>query len=212
MQAIHIVGICIFNLKILLSENIIRFKFYSLPIPQEEKRLEVLKKRKEKEIEKIVEREQIMANLQTRIQRVEEEDMMKRKAREKKNAELRSIETKKNILRMQELDRLEKLDAAKKRELCRRDQQFDQKMKAQALEAEKKLILEVTILLIMSLTMFCSLLATIFLFSSKVNLIEKLLEHQVRQRDDERIAKLEESRRKTDEMIQYQIEQAEISR
>lgn len=165
----HIVGICIFDSKILLCEYIFRFKFYCLPISQEEKRLEVLKKRKEKEIEKIVEREQIMANLQTKIQRVEEEDMMKRKAREKKNAELRSIETKKNILRMQELDRLEKLDAAKKRELCRRDQQFDQKMKAQALEAEKKLILEVTTLLIMSSTMFCSLDYISFLFKSQTH-------------------------------------------
>lgn len=110
---------------------------------QEERRLEALKKRKEKELEKIVEREQIMANLQTKIQRVEEEDTMKRKVRDKKIAEQRSLETKKNILRMQELDHIEKRDAAKKRELCRRDQQFDQKMKAIALENEKKSILEV---------------------------------------------------------------------
>jgi hypothetical protein len=134
--------------------NTIQFKCICLPILQEEKRLEALRKRKEKEFEKIVEREQIMANLQAKIQRVEDEDMMKKKARDKKNAEQRSIETKKNILRMQELDRLDKLDAAKKRELCRRDQQFDQKMKAQALEAEKKSVLEVTRILFMSLIMF----------------------------------------------------------
>jgi hypothetical protein len=129
---------------------IIRFTFMCRPISQEERRLEALKKRKEKEFEKIVEREQIMANLQSKIQRVEEEDMIKRKARDKKNAEQRSIETKKNIIRMQELDRLDKLDAAKKRELCRRDQQFDQKMKAQALDAEKKSVLEVPRMLTMN--------------------------------------------------------------
>jgi hypothetical protein len=149
---------------------IIRFTFMYRPISQEERRLEALKKRKEKEFEKIVEREQIMANLQSKIQRVEEEDMMKRKARDKKNAEQRSIETKKNILRMQELDRLDKLDAAKKRELCRRDQQFDQKMKAQALEAEKKSVLEVPRMLTMNSDMFCSM-KTIFLPPLEANLI-----------------------------------------
>jgi hypothetical protein len=111
-----------------------------------------------------------MANLQSKIQRVEEEDMIKRKARDKKNAEQRSIETKKNILRMQELDRLDKLDAAKKRELCRRDQQFDQKMKAQALEAEKKSVLEVPRMLTMNSDMFCSM-KTIFLPPLEANLI-----------------------------------------
>jgi hypothetical protein len=149
---------------------IIRFTFMCRPISQEERRLEALKKRKEKEFEKIVEREQIMANLQSKIQRVEEEDMIKRKARDKKNAEQRSIETKKNILRMQELDRLDKLDAAKKRELCRRDQQFDQKMKAQALEAEKKSVLEVPRMLTMNSDMFCSM-KTIFLPPLEANLI-----------------------------------------
>lgn len=146
--------------------NIIPPNLKFLLISQEERRLEALKKRKEKEFEKIVEREQIMANLQSKIQRVEEEDMMKRKARDKKNAEQRSIETKKNILRMQELDRLDKIEAAKKREMCRRDQQFDQRMKAEALEAEKKSILEVPTLLSMSSPTFCSI-ATLLLSVSK---------------------------------------------
>lgn len=109
-----------------------------------------------------------MANLQAKIQRVEEEDLMKRKARDKKNAEQRSIETKKNILRMQELDRLDKLEATKKREMCRRDQQFDQRMKAEALEAEKKSILEVPTLISMSSITFCSI-ATVLLSALKFN-------------------------------------------
>lgn len=110
---------------------------------QEERRIEALKRRQEKELSKIVEREQIMATLQMKIKRVEDEDVLKRKAHEKKVADQKALATRKNILRMQELDRLDKEETMKKKDLARKDQDFDQKMKNTAIEAEKKSIREV---------------------------------------------------------------------
>ena len=110
---------------------------------KEERRVDALRKRQEKELAKIVEREQGMITLQLKIKRVEDEDVHKKKLHEKKVADQKNQATKKNLLRLLELARLDKEEAEKKKELAKKDQEFDQKMKALALEAEKKLIREV---------------------------------------------------------------------
>ena len=85
-----------------------------------------------------------MATLQMKIKRVEDEDVQKRKAHEKKVADQKALATKKNILRMQEMDRLDKEETTKKKDLARKDQDFDQKMKNTAIEAERKSVREVS--------------------------------------------------------------------
>ena len=47
-------------------------------VEQEERRIEALRKRQEKELNKIVEREQTMAQLQLKIKRAEEEEVKKK--------------------------------------------------------------------------------------------------------------------------------------
>ena len=105
--------------------------------------MDALKKRQEKELAKIVEREQVMITLQLKIKRVEDEDLHKRKLHEKKVADQKNQATKKNLVRLQELARIDKEDAERKKELAKKDQEFDEKMKLMQAEAEKKLIREV---------------------------------------------------------------------
>ena len=112
---------------------------------QEERRIDVLRKRQEKDFGKIVEREQVMINLQLKIKRVEDDDIKKKKIHEKKVADLKNEASKKNLIRLHDIVLTEKKDADRKKELARKDQEFDQKMKLQALEAEKKLAREVLI-------------------------------------------------------------------
>ena len=84
-----------------------------------------------------------MINLQLKIKRVEDDDIKKKKIHEKKVADLKNEASKKNLIRLHDIVLTEKKDADRKKELARKDQEFDQKMKLQALEAEKKLAREV---------------------------------------------------------------------
>jgi hypothetical protein len=110
---------------------------------QEERRIEVLKKRQEKELAKVVEREKIMATSLMKMKKIEDDDFERRKSHERKVAIQRVLATKKEIARMHELDRLDKEEIERKKELARKDQEFDEKMKLLALDAEKKLTREV---------------------------------------------------------------------
>jgi hypothetical protein len=58
---------------------------------QEEKRIEALRRRQEKELNKIIEREQTLAGLQLKIKRAEEEEAKKKKLHLKKVAEERMV-------------------------------------------------------------------------------------------------------------------------
>ena len=88
-----------------------------------------------------------MISLQLKIKRVEDEDVKKKKLHEKKVADNKAEASKKNLMRLHELVQLDKKDTERKKELARKDQEFDQKMKLQALEAEKDLAREVILFL-----------------------------------------------------------------
>lgn len=88
-----------------------------------------------------------MISLQLKIKRVEDEDVKKKKLHEKKVADNKAEASKKNLIRLHELVQLDKKDTERKKELARKDQEFDQKMKLQALEAEKDLAREVILFL-----------------------------------------------------------------
>lgn len=148
----------------------------STMIDLEERRIEALKKRQEKELAKIVEREQIMIALQLKIKRAEDEDHHKTKLHEKKVLDQKNQAAKKNLVRLQELARIEKEESSKKKEQARKEQEHDLKLKAFKDDEDKRLIRE------------------------------------FRLREEERAEKIEESRRKTDMLIQAQIDIGEENR
>mmetsp|Transcript_1921 Transcript_1921/g.3066 ORF Transcript_1921/g.3066 Transcript_1921/m.3066 type:complete len:537 (+) Transcript_1921:179-1789(+) len=108
-------------------------------IEQEEKRIEALRKRQEKEMNKIVEREQTLATLQLKIKRAEEEEIKKKKAHDKKVAEERLAAEKKKQARVLELKRLEEEEAEKKREIARKDAALADKLQKKRLLMERQM-------------------------------------------------------------------------
>mmetsp|Transcript_2734 Transcript_2734/g.2867 ORF Transcript_2734/g.2867 Transcript_2734/m.2867 type:complete len:515 (-) Transcript_2734:402-1946(-) len=142
----------------------------------EERRIEALKRRQEKELAKIVEREQIMIALQSKIKGAEDEDNRKTKLNLKKGLEQKNQASKKNVVRLQELAIIEREEAAKKKEKAKKEHDHALKVKTLKDDEEKRLIRE------------------------------------VRLRDKERAEKIEESRRKTDLLIQAQIDIGEENR
>jgi hypothetical protein len=148
----------------------------SAAIEMEERRVEALKKRQEKEMAKMVEREQATAALQLKIKHAEEEDLRKRKQHDKKVQEQRAEAAKKNAQRLVEIAEADKQEQEKKREIARKEQEFDEKRKIAAMKAERQRAKD------------------------------------ARARDEERTAKIEEYRRKTDVLIQAQVQLAEDNR
>lgn len=111
-------------------------------IELEEKRMEALKRRQEKELNKIVEREQTMAVLQQKISKAEEEEMKKKKMHDKKVAEEKVAEEKRKNQRKAELKRLEQEEAEKKRELAKKEAEVEEKLKKKRLQMEREMLKE----------------------------------------------------------------------
>ncbi|KAJ1441189.1 hypothetical protein B484DRAFT_442846 [Ochromonadaceae sp. CCMP2298] len=108
-------------------------------LEQEEKRIDALRKRQEKEMSKIVEREQTLATLQQKIKRSEEEELKKRKIHDKKVAEERVAGEKRKQQRVLELKRLEQEEAEKKRDIARRDAAVADKLQKRRLQMEQEI-------------------------------------------------------------------------
>eukprot|EP01031_Cornospumella_fuschlensis_P032598 gene32598-39414_t len=111
-------------------------------IEMEEKRLEALKRRQERELSKIVEREQTLAALQQKIQRAEEEEQRKKRLHEKRVAEEKVQEEKRRVQREHELKKLEQDEAEKRRELARKEAEVEEKLKKKRLAMERQLARE----------------------------------------------------------------------
>lgn len=104
--------------------------------------MEALRRRQEKELQKIIEREQAMAELQKKIKRTEDEEIKKKKAHEKKVLEQKKEEEKKANQRAHELKRLEEEELQRRRDLARKEAEFEIKMNKQRKEEEKKMEME----------------------------------------------------------------------
>lgn len=111
-------------------------------LEMEEKRIEALKRRQEKEISKIVEREQTLAELQQKIKRAEDEEIKRKKLHEKKVAEEKILAQKKHQARQAEQKRLEAEEAERKREIERKDAAVAEKLAKKRLEMEHQLAKE----------------------------------------------------------------------
>lgn len=104
--------------------------------------MEALKRRQEKELEKIMEKEQTAAALQEKIKKAEEEEVHKKKLHEKKVAEQKSIEQKKQIQRQNDMKKQEEEEAKKKRDMDRKAAAFERKRQQAQAEAEKNALAE----------------------------------------------------------------------
>lgn len=111
-------------------------------LEMEAKRMEALRRRQEKEISKIVEKEQSAAALQLKIKRAEDEEMKRKKQHDKKVAELKAEDDKRQAQRARELKVLEEEEAHKKREIAKKESQFEMKMKKQRQLEERRMIEE----------------------------------------------------------------------
>lgn len=111
-------------------------------LEMEQKRMEALRNRQEKELAKIVQREQAMAALQAKIAKAEHEEMRKKKEHEKKVAEQKAQAEKKKQQRAFEKARQEQEEAEKKREMMKKEAEFDRKKKKLEEEAQRKLLAE----------------------------------------------------------------------
>lgn len=111
-------------------------------LEQEEKRIEALRRRQEKELNKIIEREQTLAVLQQKIKRSEDEEIRKKKMHDRKVAEEHVQAEKKKQQRAQELKRLEAEEAEKKREIARKDAALADKLQKRRLIMERELLKE----------------------------------------------------------------------
>lgn len=111
-------------------------------VEQEEMRMEALKRRQEKELSKLIEREQTGAALQLKIKRAEEEEHRKKKAHEQKVAQQKAAAEKKLAQRQLELKQQEDEEAAKKREMDKKEAEFERKRQKAAIENEKRILAE----------------------------------------------------------------------
>lgn len=114
----------------------------SAMLEMEERRMEALRRRQEKELNKIIEREQTMAELQLKIKRAEEEEIRKKKLHEKKVAESKAAEEKKKAQMVLEAKQLELEEAEKKRELARKEAEVEEKIKKNRLKVERQIAKE----------------------------------------------------------------------
>lgn len=111
-------------------------------LEQEEKRIEALRRRQEKELNKIIEREQTLATLQLKIKHAEEEEIKKKKIHDRKVAEEHIQAEKKKVQRAHELKRLEAEEAEKKREIARKDAAIAEKLAKKRLQMEREMAKE----------------------------------------------------------------------
>jgi hypothetical protein len=100
--------------------------------------MEALRRRQEKELEKIMERETALAEVHQKIQRAEAEEYKKKKEHEKAVLKAKAELEKKNKARAAEKKRAEEEELARKKEIERKEAAFAEKMKKLAdIEAKR---------------------------------------------------------------------------
>lgn len=111
-------------------------------LAMEERRMEALKRRQEKDLARTVEKEQQAVELQIKIKNAEEEAMKKQKQHFKKVAEQKRAEEKKRQQLEQEAKRAEAEEENQKKALARKEQEIADKIQKSRLITERKLAKE----------------------------------------------------------------------
>lgn len=101
-----------------------------------------MKRRQDKELSQIIEKEEGLVELQMKIQRGEEEEIQRQKEHMKKVAAQKIEEEKKRLIRQEELKKLEEEELARRRAIQRKENEFDRKMKLARKQEEKRILLE----------------------------------------------------------------------
>ena len=111
-------------------------------LEMEARRLDALKRRQEKELSKIIEREQGLVELHSKVKRGEEEEYQRKKEHEKRVHLQHIEEEKKRLVRQEELKKIELEELKKRKDIQRREKEFEKKMKLIHSEEEKRIIKE----------------------------------------------------------------------
>lgn len=108
----------------------------------EQKRMEAVKRRQEKELQKIIQREQAMVNLQAKIKKAEDEEIKKKREHDKKVAEQKIQNDKKMAQLAFERVQREHEENLKRRELAKKEAEFERKKKLADERYRRQLIQE----------------------------------------------------------------------
>lgn len=108
----------------------------------EQKRMEAVRRRQEKEMAKIIQRESAMVTLQAKIQKAENEEHRKKREHEKKVQEQKAASEKKKAQRAKDMAQKEYEDQQRRRELARKEAEFERKKQKADEAAAQQLLLE----------------------------------------------------------------------
>eukprot|EP01041_Mallomonas_annulata_P000415 gene415-751_t len=114
-------------------------KATSTALEMEQKRLDAVRRRQEKEIGKMIAREQALVDLQLKIKHSEDEEIKKKKEHDKKVAELKAQAEKKKAKRAQEQAEKEQEELLKRKQLMKKESAFERKRKEAEIQLQKKL-------------------------------------------------------------------------
>ena len=101
--------------------------------------MEALKRRQEKELNKIMEREQAMAEMHAKTARLEAEEFKKQKAHEKAVAEAKAEKEKKDKQRAKERAQQEAEEEQRKKDIARKEAAFAEKLLKMQMEEAKRI-------------------------------------------------------------------------
>lgn len=105
----------------------------------ERKRMDAVRRRQEKELQKIIQKEQAMVNLQQKLQRSEEEEVKRKREHEKKVREAKILAEKKQTQRLHERAEKEQEEAEAAKALARKEAEFEKKRRGMEEQAKRKL-------------------------------------------------------------------------
>jgi len=103
----------------------------------EEKRMEALKRRQEKELQKTIEKEQNTVKIQMRIQKAEEDEAKKQKALAKKIIDQKKAEEKKRLQAVQDAKQLDYEEEQMRKQLAKKEAEIADKLAKQQAQQEK---------------------------------------------------------------------------
>jgi hypothetical protein len=105
----------------------------------EKKRMEAVKRRQEKELTKILSKEETMVELQQKLQKAEEEEVKKKKEHDKKVKEQKAIAEKKHAQRLNERAQKEREELEAAKVLQRKETDFERKKREMEEDRRRKL-------------------------------------------------------------------------
>jgi hypothetical protein len=108
----------------------------------EKRRMEAVRRRQEKELQKIIQKEQALAALQQKLQRTEEEAVRKQRDHERKVRDQKIAADKKQTMRLNERAQKEREELEAAKSIARKEQEFEKKRRDQDAAVKKQQLQE----------------------------------------------------------------------